>query len=154
MRCLILMLVLLLAGCKTTIQQGGASAQSIPLATQTMSQPENPAGSSEQQFVRVTQHPDGTVITERATTVLGGSQDMAAIVKAYGTVGMLKGLLLALCLSVGGIVAMSRGWPVLGLVLALGAASSIFVAWWAGLLSVGAAFLIYYAFAMGTIKLP
>jgi len=150
----LLLIALLMTGCKTTIQQGGASAQSVPMATQTMSQPQNPAGSSEQQFVRVTQHLDGTVVTERATTVLGGSQDMAAILKAYGTADMLKGLLLAVCLAVGAIVSMSRGWPVLGLVLAFGAAASIFVAWWAGLLSVGAAFLIYYAYSMGTIKLP
>jgi hypothetical protein len=146
----ILILCLLLAGCITTPQKGGRSVQVLPpQVVQEMVQPDNPEGESRQVVVRVTQHPDGTVVTERAETALGGSQDLAAIVRAASSTNALRGAFIAVFLTLGATVAFSKGWPIVGVVLIGGGVSSLLFAWWAGLLAIAAAFLINYAYNMG-----
>jgi hypothetical protein len=141
------LIALMLTGCKTT-QTGGSAVQQIPTpVTQMLVQPENPEGPSNQQFVRVTQQPDGTIITERATTQLGGSQSMADILKASGISWTIKGVLTGIVLLLAGIVAVARGWPVTGLWVGIGGVASMLSPhWWLGLVSVAAAFLIYHAY--------
>lgn len=105
---------LTLAGCSAVPkhQKGGWSNQSFPLTPidvattplpvppmQSMSQPENPEGVSSQLLSRTitTTKPDGSVVTtvEKAETVVGGSQNMAEIVKEAVGADRLKALLVS-----------------------------------------------------------
>lgn len=136
--------------------EGGRASQRVGVpwaAQQEMTQPQAPEGVSKQFWEeRVTTHsPDGvtTVREIRAGTELGGSQDWAAIVREYARADTMKRILLGLGLLIGGGAALWFGWPVLGVVLFLGAGASAFGAWWMGLLAVVAGGLVYFAFKLG-----
>jgi len=93
----------------------------------------------------VEHRPDGVIIIRErgAETQLGGSQDWAQIVREYGRIDLLRGLLLGLGLLLGGVVAFARGWPTAGAILSLGAAASLLLAWWAGLLALAGSGILY-----------
>lgn len=145
--------VLFAGGCATAPPppKGGTATQALPpaqMATQELRQPDAPEGQSSQVMVdrEVEHRTDGTVvIRERnATTTLGGSQDWAEIVREYARIELLRGALLGIALLIGAVVAWSKGWPTLGLVLGLGAAGSLLVAWWAGLIGLFGSGLLYF----------
>lgn len=146
--------IVLLAGCQTPPPpRGGMAAQSLlpgnpEGARQALQQPDAPEGVSRQELVdrEVEHRPDGVVvIRERnATTSLGGSQDWAHIVREYGRIDLLRGLLLGAGLSLGAVVAWSRDWPVLGVILGAGAGASVLFAWWAGVVALLAAGALYF----------
>lgn len=142
---------IVLTGCAAPAPpQGGASVQSMAAvaAEQSMRQPDAPEGQSTQALIdrEVEHRTDGTVIIRErnATTTLGGSQDWAQIVREYGRIGLLRGALLGIALLVGSVVAWSKGWPTLGVVLGGGAAGSLLVAWWAGLIALFGGGLLYF----------
>jgi hypothetical protein len=136
--------VLFGGGCKTappSHQKGGSTMQSLshllsadqeysvpaPLPnapTQILQQPENPEGTSVQSLVRTTTttQPDGSVTTttERAETSIGGSQDLADIIKEYLGAEYMKRLSIALIMA---LIAFKvrREWPMIAGVLAIGA---------------------------------
>lgn len=148
---------MILAGCASAPPppRGGSAVQAVrpfvgppaPSAAvigesavvQEMKQPDAPEGQSRQVLVdrEVEHRADGVVvIRERhATTELGGSQDWAAIVREYGRIDLFRGVLLGIGLLFGAVVAWSRGWPLLGIVLAFGAGASLLVVWWAGIVA-------------------
>lgn len=92
--------------------------------TQMLQQPENPEGASVQSLVRTTTttQPDGSVTTtiERAETSIGGSQDLADIMKEYLGAEYMKRLSIALIMA---LIAFKvrREWPIIAGVLAIGA---------------------------------
>lgn len=96
---------------------------------QSLAQPENPEGESRQTMSeeRTEVRPDGTVVrtVRKASTELGGSQDVADILKAYASGEYAKRMLLALFL---GALAWfgRREWPVAAGVLAAGAVATAF----------------------------
>ncbi|MDV7396215.1 hypothetical protein RZS08_32780, partial [Arthrospira platensis SPKY1] len=106
------------------VAPSAVAASTAPMMTQQMQQPDAPEGVSRQSFTeRTLEHrPDGViVIRERsAETQLGGSQDWAKIVREYTSAELLKGILLALALGIGGVVAIARGWPIAGMALLAG----------------------------------
>jgi predicted RND superfamily exporter protein len=154
-------LLLALTGCNSIPrpQKGGSSGQSFPpipassfVATtqqsapapmQIMHQPENPEGVSTQLLHRTvtTTSPDGSVVTtvERAETTVGGSQDMAAIIKEAVGADQLRALLLALIMGFTAFLC-RHPWPFVAVALAVGAV-------------VVAVFGIAYALAFGGIGL-
>lgn len=141
---LVLAIVWFLSGCGAPVQRhqrGGASAQTLgapaldvgrPLAgapitgapRQSMTQPENPEGQSQQEMSRTTTttHADGSVTTTRevAKTVIGGSQSLTDILKAYAAGEYMRRIAIALIM---GLVAwlMRKEWPLIAGVLAIGA---------------------------------
>ena len=102
---------------------------SAPAVRQSLAQPENPEGESRQKMSeeRTEVRPDGTVIrtVRHASTELGGSQDLAEILKEYAGTEYTRRLLLALLL---GAVAWTarREWPVAAGLLAAGAVATAF----------------------------
>lgn len=139
--------------------KGGSSTQRVPLAAeQHMVQPDAPEGISRQFWEeRTTTHsPDGitTVREIRAGTDLGGSQDWAKIVAQYARADLLKGLLIALGLLIGGILAWRHDWPLAAACLFLGAFASLALAWWAGLLGIAGALLIRLAYTAALTQRP
>lgn len=154
------MVIGILAGCASAPPppRGGHATQSAPPGiAQQMRQPDAPEGLSRQSFTeRITEHrADGMmVVTERtAETALGGSQDWAEIVRQYGHVDILKRVSIALVLLIGGVVAIAKGWPVMGFALVAGGMASAFLVWWAGLVGVVAALCLYFGWnmALGSI---
>lgn len=143
--------LMVLTGCAAPAPpQGGAATQSLPAfaAQQSMRQPDAPEGQSTQALIdrEVEHRTDGAVvIRERnATTILGGSQDWAQIVREYGRIELLRGMALGIALLIGAVVAWTKGWPTLGVVLGGGAAGSLLVAWWAGLIALFGGGLLYF----------
>lgn len=139
-------------------QQGGEASAALappppPQRSEVrLKQPENPEGASQLGFKerRETESPDGTVeVYEREVgTNLGGSQDFAEIVEAVMALDMFRAVLLAGVLSLCAVVAAARGWPLLAAVLGVGALGSVMLAWWAGLIAVGAGVLLVTAYHM------
>jgi len=111
-----------------------------PVIHQTITQPENPEGSSSMSSKQTTTtiHPDGTVVVNNTETEteIGGSQDYAAILKEYGKTDYFKSMIFSICLFAGAWLSWRREWPLVAACLAAGAIASLFVAWWAGALSV------------------
>lgn len=146
-------LILALAGCATPKhQQGGSASTQMPmLANQSFTQPENPEGSSKIAFEErnTKHHPDGTIeINERkSATEIGGSQDLATIIKEAARAGMLRNAIVGLFLLLLGVVAISQGWPIVGAVVLAGGVSAFWL-WWIGLAvtGVGAAIVFGYKF--------
>lgn len=108
----------------TTTQTLGAPAPApVHAPAQTLVQPENPEGESRQIIVRTitTTTPAGDTVTttEKAETVIGGSQDLVGILKAYGQTEYMRRLVLALVL---GVIAyrVRVEWPVASWGLAIG----------------------------------
>lgn len=97
--------------------------------SQGMSQPDNPQGSSRQNMSeeRTEVKPDGTVVrvVRRASTELGGAQDVADILKAYASGEYAKRMLLALFLGAAAWF-LRLEWPVAAGVLAAGAVATAF----------------------------
>lgn len=141
----LLLLLALLAGCSTVPrhQKGGSSGQSFPPVSsfvptfqraappveqpapmQVMHQPENPEGVSTQSLHRTitTTAPDGSVVTtvERAETVVGGSQDLTAMIKEAVGVDQLRALLLALIMAFAAYFC-RKEWPFVAVALGVGA---------------------------------
>lgn len=119
-------------------QQGGKSSQSLGTPprrptlstdeippTQWMEQPENPEGPSSQILKSTTTlvHPDGTVetTTSEAETIIGGSQDLGAIIKEYVGTEHFKNLLYALLLGIAAVYVNYKGWPMAAGALCIGA---------------------------------
>jgi hypothetical protein len=110
-------------------EQGFPAPADVPGMSQRLEQPENPEGKSAQTMAeeRTEIRPDGTVIrtVRTASTELGGSQDVADILRAYLGGEHFKrvalGLLLGLLAWLG-----RREWPVAAGVLALGAVATAF----------------------------
>lgn len=121
-----------------------------PLARVALQQPENPEGASTMGYreSRVTERPDGTVERweREAGTDLGGSQDLAEMIEAVMAADLFRALLLAVALGISALVAVSRGWPMLGAVLGMGAVISLMIVWWAGLIAAGAGVLLVLAY--------
>lgn len=141
----------LLTGCARTPchQKGGTIAQSLgwslappglgaltppPPASpsmggaQSLTQPENPQGESMQELRETTTTtPTGEVVTvvRSARTVIGGSQDLADMIKAYAASEYMRRLALALILAVMAF-AVRREWPSLQWVFGLGAVAVAF----------------------------
>lgn len=129
------------AGCKTAPrhQRGGSASQSLGVtrpaspaleqSQQTLTQPENPEGESEQELTETTTTtaPSGEVVTvvKRARTVIGGSQDFADIVKEYAASEYARRIALALVL---GVIAFAarKEWPSLQWVFGVGAVAVAF----------------------------
>jgi len=154
---LIIAALLLVAGCRVAPvpPRGGAAEQAFAMppaaaqpqapaaeataVRQSLRQPDAPDGQSRQEMVEreVEHRADGVVVVRerRAQTELGGSQDWARIVREYARAELLRGVLLALGMVAGGLVALSRGWPLMSIVLFIGAGASLLVAWWAGLVA-------------------
>ena len=139
MRLLVAIAALLLAGCLSTHQKGGAARHSMPpppAAIAELQQPENPQGPSTQRVenVRTTIHPDGTVVVEgaKAETTIGGSQDLSKIVKAAATATnarkAAKGILLLLL----AFVLLKKGWPTPALFAVFGSVTAFITFWWLG----------------------
>jgi len=150
-------------GCNTTRhQKPGRSTQSLPpVATvQDMQQPENPTGESRQQAERSVTTIDPktgvvTVTTDRAETVIGGSQDLAAIVREKVGADHLRNLSLALAM---GLIAwiLRREWPIVAGVLAVGAIIVAFfgIGWALGFGGFGLGALIAYYVARSQLPFP
>lgn len=127
----------LLSGCNTAPrhQRGGITSQTLgspaPVIApaQTLQQPENPEGESRQVIVRTvtTTTPTGDTVTttEKAETVIGGSQDLADMLKAYAATEYTKRIALALIL---GIIAfrVRNEWPLASWGLGIGAVAVAF----------------------------
>lgn len=96
------------------------------------------------------------VVTEKATTQIGTSQDLAGILKAWGTAGAAhyKAILWALVLGVAAWRAWKREWPLIAAVLGIGAILSFLVAWWVGPVAAGAAALIWSAYHVARTQIP
>lgn len=160
-----LLVLFALPGCSVTRhQKGGKAGQSLsspvpvfaaPIhipASQTIEQPENPQGESRQNLARVvtTVDPVSGVITstsEKAETTIGGSQDLAKIVKEKVGADHLRNLAAALCM---GLVAwlMRREWPYLAGALGIGAVFTAFFGLWIALGFagfVGGGMFVYFA---------
>jgi hypothetical protein len=151
--------VLMLPGCTVNRHQRGGEATTRvgppePAVIQHIQQPENPEGSSEIQWeeFRTIMHTDGTVerIGRKSMSRIGGSQDYAKILKEYGKTEYFRGLVFGLCLMGVAWMAYRKDWPLISGILAVGAVASIFVAWWAGALSIlaGAGIYIGYKVAL------
>lgn len=136
----VILLMLAITGCRTPAvhQKGGTASQSLGTssvvlpatpATQTLAQPENPKEVSTQEMseTTTTTAPTGEVVTtvKRAKTVLGGSQDLAEIMKEYAGSEYVKRIALALIL-VGAAFIARKEWPSLQWVLGLGAVAVAF----------------------------
>lgn len=126
------------SGCSVTRhQKPGRSSQLMPASIglpadypagwgmQEMTQPENPIGESRQNAERTTTTVDPktgvvTVTTDKAETVIGGSQDLAAIIKEKVGADHLRNLVAALLMAV---VAWCcrREWPIVAIALGVGA---------------------------------
>lgn len=133
----LLTLFALAAGCGSPVQRhqkGGRTAQTLgapPAAAplQTLQQPENPEGRSVQELRRTTTTtaPTGEVVTtvEVAHTEIGGSQDLAQIIKQAAASDYFRRIALALILAVLAF-AVRREWPSLQWVFGLGAVAVAF----------------------------
>lgn len=114
---------------------GSAPTPQSPLASpllggaQSLTQPENPQGESMQELreTTTTTTPAGDVVTvvKSARTVIGGSQDLADIMKAYAASEYMRRIALALILAVVAF-AVRRDWPSLQWVFGLGAVAVAF----------------------------
>lgn len=162
----------LLAGCSSAPrhQRGGAASQSLGLSApvtprslaqpgaspvaaaapaQTLVQPENPEGESMQELRETvtTTTPAGDVVTtvRTARTVIGGSQDLAEMVKAYAASEYTRRLALALVLAVVAF-AVRRDWPSLQWVLGGGAVLVAFcgLGWALAVLGAGGGVVLAY----------
>jgi len=153
---ILLVVCAILAGCAMPPrhQEGGEASAVLPAVAQSseirLKQPENPEGASSIGYRerRETTHADGTVeVYEReAGTDLGGSQDLAEMIGEVMKGNMFRGLLLGVALIFCAVVGVSKGWPILGGVLGMGGLASIIMVWWAGLLAVLAALLLFTAY--------
>ena len=147
-RALILITLILVAayGCArpTAHQKGGKIAQSLgepaysdvlprpavapAVPSQSLVQPENPAGESRQSIseTTTTTKPDGTVVTtvKKADSVIGGSQDLADIIGAYMKGEYMRRLMIALGLAVLAWK-LKEEWPVVAVILGSGAAAVV-----------------------------
>lgn len=96
------------------------------------------------------------VITEKASTQVGTSQDFAGIVKAWGsaTAAHYKSILWCLVLAVAAWTAWKRDWPLIAAILGVGSVISLLVAWWVGPVAVGAAALVWAAFHVARAQIP
>lgn len=131
---LLVLAATLLGGCTNAPrhQRGGSTAQTLGTApairiapAQTLQQPENPEGESRQVIVRTitTTTPAGDTITttEKAETVIGGSQSLADILKEYAAADYIRRLAMALIIAV--IAYRVRvEWPTISWGLGIGAA--------------------------------
>lgn len=128
---LTVILLILLTGCTTPKhQEGGYSTLRLGQeVTQGMRQPQNPEGPSRQAWeeVRTIHHNDGSVEVFRraATTDIGGSQDLAKIIKAYANLDLIQKSGMALILALFAWMAWRRQWPILALACLTGSFVSI-----------------------------
>ena len=173
----------LLAGCASAPrhQRGGAASQSLGLSpavtprslplpgaspvaqsaapAQTLVQPENPEGESMQELRETvtTTTPAGDVVTtvRTARTVIGGSQSLTDIMRAYAASEYTRRLALALVLAVVAF-AVRRDWPSLQWVFGLGAVIVAFYGLAAVLAVAGAAggIVVAYYIVSARIGLP
>lgn len=116
-------------------QRGGTTSQTLgtpaPVIapSQALQQPENPEGESRQVIVRTitTTTPAGDTVTttEKAETVIGGSQDLADMLKAYAATEYMRRIALALIL---GVIAfrVRNEWPLASWGLGIGAVAVAF----------------------------
>lgn len=166
----------LLAGCNNVPKtKGGAASTTLGAATEgTLAQSDNPETPSVQNQSRtertVTYYvwgdgdwqklpeqdaPQGTVVEhtveQHSSTEIGSAQNVAKILKSAQNHGRaLASVLLGLCLLFGAWKAFKATWPILGSVLALGGAVSIYTLnYWAGLGAVGVGLIIYVAYSLG-----
>jgi len=137
--CVAILPALFLNACATPRhQKGGQTSQSLGTpavyepatpATQTLAQSENPKEVSTQEIRETvtTTAPTGEVVTtvKHAKTTLGGSQDLAEIMKEYTGSEYVKRIALALIL---GCIAFAvrKEWPSLQWVFGLGAVAVAF----------------------------
>lgn len=166
-------LVLALAGCGTVAkhQKGGITTQSLgtpatPTAPatppqQSLAQPENPKEVSTQEIRETvtTTAPTGEVVTtvKHAKTTLGGSQDLAEIMKEYAASEYTRRIVLALILA--GVAYFVRNdWPSLQWVFGIGAVCVAFFGPLAviGVAGLGAGIVLAYYIvkAKGIVPLP
>lgn len=168
----------LLAGCATAPrhQRGGAASQSLghsatvtprmpsspgasPAApagpAQTLVQPENPEGESMQEMRETvtTTTPAGDVVTtvRTARTVIGGSQSLSDIMKAYAASEYTRRLALALVLAVVAF-AVRKDWPSLQWVFGGGAVLVAFCGLGWALAILGAGGGVVLAYYLTTLK--
>jgi hypothetical protein len=152
-------------GCSGVVkhQKGGRASQSLGVSIppmdymgmppeQFMEQPENPVGESRQAMARTvtTVDPASGVVTsttEHAETTIGGSQDLAKIIKQKVGADHLRNLIAALLMAAVAWLC-RREWPIVGVALGVGAVVVAFfgIAWAVGFAGFGlGAVVIYYA---------
>lgn len=164
---LLILVAVLAAGCASQPrhQRGGSAAQSLGFsfspppapapaaqpapAVQVLTQPENPDGESMQEIreTTTTTTPTGDVVTvvKSARTVIGGSQSLAEIAKAYASSEYTRRLALALVLAVVAF-AVRREWPSLQWVFGGGAVLVAFcgLGWALAVLGAGGGMVLAY----------
>jgi preprotein translocase subunit SecF len=157
----IVTVTLLLFGCQTPHQRGGGSevvAPSIHVPIIRVVQPENPLGASGSTFeeVTTTTAPDGTrVETKRIiTTEVGGSQDLAKIIKEAAAAKHTRSILMAVGLLLAAWWMYRHQWPLVAAILAVGAVVAISFGWAWGLAAIGAAAIAAMAYWKSKLIIP